>query len=89
MSDYENYDNLAFEPELTWDELCEYAKIKGLRVWGNLVSKHIPQKGDIIIHKTGKVAWTNYIGSNNYIIEFAENRTYEQMKAIIEALWGE
>lgn len=27
MSDWENYkDNLAFEPELTWDELAEWAR---------------------------------------------------------------
>lgn len=80
MSDYENYDNLAFEPKMTWEELKEFAS-------KNETYKEHPNDNffmlgrDLYFYKNGAVSTCDYV--------LAENRTPEQMKAIIENLFGE
>ena len=79
MSDYENYDNLAFEPKITWAELCEYVEEK----YPSAVKLKMPEiinLNSVNFYKTGEV-----VHDFSFV---AENRTYEQMKTIIDALWG-
>lgn len=75
-------DNLAFKPELTWEELCEWAKEKKYQadfkldaiVLRNVVA--LTMAGDVLIN------------AKTCLVQIADNRTPEQMKTIIEALWG-
>ena len=80
MNNTPDYDNLAFKPELTWEELCEWAKDKGAYVLEQdefyFDYLWFSSDGDITL-KDGDT--TYFVGSP---------RTYEQMKTIIEALWG-
>lgn len=80
MTDYED---LAFEPKMTWEELCEFA---------SKYDKYSMYKYDrhftiwpLRFHDNGIVEYMNEWGEN----ELAKNRTYEQMKAIIENLFNE
>ena len=73
--DYKN--DIVFKPELKWEDLCEYAESKGATV--NKDSFLI--KG-LVFCKNGA------IGYMNSIMTISRNRSYEQMKTIIEALWG-
>lgn len=60
---------------MTWEELCEKAKEMGafVEIFGEFFCM-----GDVFFWKNGEV---NILGS-----VIAENRTYEQMLAIMEAL---
>ena len=77
--DYEN--NLAFKPELTWEELCEYIKNKGKFIEFDNAIRVGFRAGSLIFYQNGKIK-----DGEGY--KLAENRIYEQMKTIIEALWG-
>lgn len=76
--DYDN--NLAFEPELTWEELCEWAgdraELGYFKSWFDMEYNDARftfyNSGDVVVNG----------------ITIAELRTPEQMKTIIEALWG-
>ena len=81
MSDYENYDNLAFEPKLTWEELCEYAESKGAWI-GDGYFVFIC----LNFFEEGNIKFSDEYDVSYYI---AVKRTYEQMKTIIDALWGQ
>lgn len=76
--DYDN--NLAFKPELTWEELCEWAKDKN-------ASRDHKNWFDIKIVE----ATATFFNDGDIVIEgafVAYNKTPAQMKTIIEALWG-
>lgn len=81
MTDYEN--DLAFKPAMTWEELCEYAKSLDKDVfigsdYFNLYGLNFKEEGNI----------TFELGYDD-IYFIATNRTYEQMKNIIDNLYGE
>ena len=77
MTDYED---LAFKPELTWEELCEWGKDKielgYFKSWFDMSYNDARftfyNSGDVVVNG----------------ITIAELRTPAQMKTIIEALWG-
>ena len=78
MTDYEN--DLAFKPAMTWEELCEYAKSKGAEIIRDdlkINKLYFEKNGDIIVYRYGEPFF------------FAKHRTYEQMKNIIDNLYGE
>jgi hypothetical protein len=75
MPDYEN--DIVFKPELTWKELCEYAKSKGAFIWEKTI--HLD---NLCFSADGNIETADYD-----IV--AEHRTYEQMKTIIQALYEE
>ena len=81
MSDYENYDNLAFEPKMTWAELCEYVREKVICEETDIAVRVSFWAGSLVFYKNGKIKDTE-----GY--KLAENRSYERMKTIIDALWG-
>lgn len=74
-------DNLVFEPKMTWEELCEQYKDKielgYFKSWFDIdyndARVTFYNSGDIVVNG----------------VTIAELRTPEQMKTIIEALWGE
>lgn len=76
IPDYGN--NLAFKPAMTWEELCEWARKRNMYVLKFT-----------IFHKGMYFGDDGKIGLENSNIIFAENRTYEQMKNIIDNLYGE
>ena len=80
MTDYEN--DLAFKPAMSWEELCEYVESKGGKVYKSPYNDlhRINYKG-LSLFRDGSVTFTYE--------SFAENRSYEQMKNIIDNLWGE
>ena len=77
MPDYEN--DLAFKPAMTWGDLKEFAK------QNKLYAPHVTRDdffvGVLFFRSNGEIR------ANGTII--AENRTYEQMKNIIDNLYGE
>lgn len=80
MPDYEN--DLAFKPALSWEELCEWAKSKEIEVYKS------PYDDFERIDYAGLSCFKD--GSMTFAYEtFAQNRTYEQMKNIIDNLYGE
>lgn len=87
MNNTPDYDNLAFEPELTWEELCEWAKNKNLEQGNEKYPRSIfiPSTEDtteIHFYEDGYVSvW------DEEEITISTRRSYEQMKTIIEALW--
>lgn len=72
-----NSDDLAFKPAMTWRDLCEYAKRKNAYIWKKNI--HL---NNLSFSADGKIKT-----SDGEIV--AENRTYEQMKNIIDNLYGE
>lgn len=84
MTDYED---LAFEPKMTWEELIQ---------WVKSISPELIEKGVTISMYTDEFfLLNNIIFSNignvltNGRCFIAENVTPERMKAIIENLYGE
>lgn len=76
MTDYED---LAFKPELTWEDFCEWVKSKGRYIeFDNAIRVNF-WAGSLIFYENGKIK-----DGEGY--KLAENRSYEQMKTIIEAL---
>ena len=76
-------DDLAFKPELTWEELWKYAEKKGAKVDDGCI---IFNQGcsNLVFSQYGCIqAFEGNIG-----VFVAEGLIYEQMKTIIEALWG-
>lgn len=79
----QNYEDLSFEPKMTWEDLCEFVNevpgynfdstVRYVSIYINEVIVDLFPEGEI---------WVN-----NAVI--AKNRTYEQMKAIIENLFDE
>lgn len=79
MTDYED---LASKHAMTWEELCEWAKSKGIKVYKS------PYDDFERIDYAGLSCFKD--GSMTFAYEtFAEHRTYEQMKNIIDNLYGE
>lgn len=76
--DYDN--NLAFEPELTWEELCEWvgdsAELGYFKSWFDISYND----SGFTFYNSGDVCVNG--------ITIAELRTPAEMKTIIEALWG-
>lgn len=79
-----DYEDLAFKPAMTWEELCEYVESKYtmskecLACWFTMPCK---DKTELTFYSSGLVEFECF--------ELTEKRTYEQMKNIIEALYGE
>lgn len=78
MTDYED---LAFEPELTWKDFCNWVKSKGHYIEFDNAIRVGFLVGSLIFYQNGKIK-----DGEGY--KLAENRTYAQMKTMIEALWG-
>lgn len=78
MPDYEN--DLAFKPAMTWEDLCVYAHERGFVLHGDWIYSN-----RLCFLKTGEIIMT---GLDAYYV-LAANRTYEQMKNIIDNLYGE
>lgn len=74
-----NYEDLAFKPELTWEELCDW-------VWNNKNKIDALVGNDYIEVRCIDFNKDHTIDADGVTI--AKDRTYEQMKTIIEALWG-
>ncbi len=78
MPDYEN--DIVFKPELSWEELCEYAKSKQLDIVNYKDGLCFIRCNGVILLKNNRILASGVI---------TENRTYEQMKTIIQALYEE
>lgn len=81
MPDYDN--DLAFKPAMTWEDLCKYAKsiYKDVFIgsdYFNLYGLNFKEEGSITIE----------LGDDD-VYFIATKRTYEQMKNIIDNLYGE
>ena len=72
-------DDLVFEPKMTWEELCEWAKDNYDEAI-IIMNPELINIGYVQFRKTGEIIH-DFVIINNH-------RTYEQMKTIIEALWG-
>lgn len=73
-----NYEDLAFKPAMTWGDLVETNRNKQL-FYKN--GSEIFNIGLMSFHKDGEIRFQGVL--------VAENRTYEQMKNIIDNLYGE
>lgn len=65
---------------MTWEELCEYAKSKRLDVVNHKDGLCFIRCSGVALLKNHKILASGTI---------TENRTYEQMKNIIDNLYGE
>lgn len=84
MTDYED---LAFKPKMTWEDFIDFAQKNGGALYlGCVVYKNLEFlcTGEICLHED---VFDN--NGNDISIDIAENRSYEQMKTIIENLYGE
>ena len=72
-----DYKDLAFKPPMTWEELCEYAHDRGALLHGNWFYFN-----RLNFAKDGSIRYA-------FTPDIAKNRTYEQMKNIIDNLYGE
>ena len=72
-------ENLVFEPEMTWEELCKWVK-DNYDETIIIMNPELINIGYVQFRKTGEIIH-DFVVINNH-------RTYEQMKTIIEALWG-
>lgn len=78
-------ENLVFEPKMTWEELV---KKYGCEDDDDFFFKSMGGDKYFSFYKDGQiVVMYTYNGYESRII-LAENKTPEQMKTIIEALWG-
>lgn len=75
----EDYGDLAFKPALTWEELCDW-------VWSNKNKTDALVGNDYIEISCIDFNKDHTIDADSVTI--AKDRTYEQMKTIIEALRG-
>lgn len=73
-----NYDDLAFKPKMTWGDLVETNRNKQL-FYKN--GSDIFNIGLMSFHKDGEIRFQGVL--------VADNRSYEQMKTIIDALYGD
>lgn len=79
MPDYEN--DIVFKPELSWEELCEYAKSRGY-----VTHEWCIASGNVRFDRTGDFCcWHN----EGEFTPMGHNLSYEQMKNIIDNLRGE
>lgn len=85
MPDYEN--DLAFKPAMSWEDLC---KAYGKDDREDCFSIRLSDRQSLTFWADGDVS-LRYIGEEgmNMRIRLAENVSYERMKTIIEAMWGE
>ena len=76
-----DYEDLVFKPALSWDELKNY-------VWN---SKFIPMNSCVAENyiEIEEISFWNDKTIMACGVEIAKNRTYEQMKNIIDNLWSE
>lgn len=72
-------DNLVFEPKMTWEEFCQYVKENVICEETDIAVRVSFWAGSLVFYKNGKIKDTE-----GY--KLAEDRTYEQMKTIFEAL---
>ncbi len=72
-----SYDDLAFEPEMTWEELVEKAKELGYEY--NKKFEHLTNNNYYFYKDDGKIY-------NGYLEFFASDRTPAQMYQIMKAL---
>ena len=72
-------DDLVFEPKMTWEELCEYAKSKHLDVVNQKDGLCFIRCDGVILIKNNRILASGII---------TENRSYEQMYQIMLALRG-
>lgn len=83
--DYEN--NLAFKPELAWEELCDWVrKDFSQKLIDDGETLNMYSKDFFFINNMMFVSCGNILTDGRCYI--AENKTPSQMKTIIEALWG-
>ena len=88
MSDYHDYnEDLVFEPKMTWEELCEWIRKE--------FSQKLIDSGETLNMYSRDFFFINnmmFVSCGNILTDgrryIAENKTPEQMKTIIEALWG-
>lgn len=80
-----NYEDLAFKPAMTWDELCNWVwDSKYLPAYTSIAERFI-DIGGLSFNEDKSI--TFYGDLRNETI--AENISYDRMKTIIEALYGE
>ena len=85
MSDYHDYnENLAFEPKMTWEELVE----KYGDGDDDVVSIKTNSYTTVSFWKDGDISVSLLERGVSARICIAENKAPEQMKTIIQALWG-
>lgn len=83
MPDYEN--DLAFKPAMTWEELCEW--VKKFKELTCITWQYIEFNNSLMFYEDGGIY--QITGNPEYDTTIAINRTPEQMKNIIDNLYGE
>lgn len=91
MNNEPNYkDNLAFKPAMTWQDLYTYAHNFNQSGYEDEICISTTDKTKISFWRNGKISVTNKTSDYTFMkMLIAENRTYEQMKNIIDNLYGE
>ena len=77
--------DLAFKPAMSWEELKESVKDKVKKIEGEIIYIEFGD-GNEVMFKPNKVIEFN---NDDMWCEVRRNVSYERMKTIIEALWGE
>lgn len=77
-------ENLAFKPELTWEELKEWAKNKVKKIESEIIFIDFGDGNEVMFKPNHKIEFNN----EDMWCVVRRNVSYERMKTIIEALWG-
>jgi hypothetical protein len=83
MPDYEN--DIVFKPELTWEELCEWAKDKVKKIEGSVIYVQFGDGNEVVFKPYHSIEFYN----EDMWCEVRRGVSYERMKNIIQALYEE
>ena len=79
-----NYEDLAFKPELTWEELKESVKNKVKKIEGGIIYVEFGDGNEVMFKPNHQIQFNNV----DMWCVVHRNVSFERMKTIIEALWG-
>ena len=80
-----DYEDLAFKPAMTWEELCEWAKDKVKKIEGDIIYVQFGDGNEVLFKPYHSIEFYN----EDMWCEVRRNVSYDRMKTIIQALYEE
>lgn len=80
-----DYEDLAFKPALSWDELKESVKDKVKKIEGDVIYVQFGDGNEVLFKPYHSIEFYN----EDMWCEVCRNVSYERMKNIIDNLWSE
>lgn len=80
-----NYEDLAFKPAMTWEELKESVNDKVKKIEGDVIYLQFGDGNEVLFKPYHSIEFYN----EDMWCEVRRNVSYERMKTIIDNLYGE